>query len=162
MKISIIYFSKTGKTELIAQMIAKSIESVSDTEVKLFQIDKIDNEFLNESCAVIFGTPTYYSNICWQLKKWFDESWAHDLGGKIGAAFVTADYQQGGADIAALTLIQHMMVKGMLAYSGGSSLGQPYTHLGVVAVNGNDTYNAELCSAFGKRIAEQAKSIFCR
>ena len=51
--------------------------------------------------------------------------------------FATADYPQGGADTAILTIINHLMVKGMLVYSGGSALGQPFIHLGAVALKEN-------------------------
>ena len=61
MKISIIYFSNTGHTEDAAKMIAAGIETLENTEVRLFNLpdeDNWDNEFIRESKAVIFGTPT--------------------------------------------------------------------------------------------------------
>ena len=107
-----------------------------------------------ESKAVIFGTPVYYANTCWQIKKWFDESWGCNLGGKIGGAFSTADFPQGGADTAILTIINHLMVKGMLVYSGGSALGLPYIHLGPVAFRDNFEESKALFHLFGERIAD--------
>ncbi len=161
MKISIIYFSSTGKTKEMADVIADGMRSVQDTEVKAFPVDGIDYNFIAESSAVVFGTPTYYANTCWQLKKWFDESWQYNLNleGKLGAVFVTADYAQGGADVAAQTIISHMLVKGMLAYSGGSALGQPYIHLGAIALKENFEKSKEMFRIFGKRIAEKSKII---
>ena len=84
MKISILYFSKTGKTREMAEMVAAGARTVPGTDIRLFELDKIDPDYLNESCAVIFGTPTYYANTCWQIKKWltsltpfaWKESWA--------------------------------------------------------------------------------------
>lgn len=162
MKISILYFSKTGKTREMAEMVAAGARTVPGTDIRLFELDKIDPDYLNESCAVIFGTPTYYANTCWQIKKWFDESHAFRLEGKLGAAFATANYAQGGADVALTTLIQHMMVKGMLVYSGGSSLGQPFIHLGAVALKENFDASREMFRIFGKRVAEKAKELFDR
>jgi NAD(P)H dehydrogenase (quinone) len=69
LKISIIYFSKTGKTKKMADVVADGMRSVQDTEVKAFSLDEIDYDFVAKSSAVVFGTPTYYANICWQLKK---------------------------------------------------------------------------------------------
>lgn len=158
--VSIIYFSKNGNTKALADIVANGAKSVNDTEVRVFSIDDIDYDYVSNSNTVIFGTPTYYANTCWQMKKWFDTSSSCKLEGKIGGVFVTADYMQGGGDVAALTIIQHMMVKGMLVYSGGTALGKPYLHLGPVAIKGNDELNETMCEVYGQRIAQKAEEIF--
>ena len=158
--ISIIYYSKTGKTLDMAKEIEKGMKCIENIEVGIFEVDNIDYDFINESRAVIFGTPTYYANTCWQIKKWFDESWQFNLAGKIGGAFATANFQQGGADSAILTIINHLMVKGMLVYSGGSALGDPYIHLGPVALRDTFEESREMFRVFGKRIAEKCIELF--
>lgn len=160
MKISIIYFSKTGNTAKMAEVIKKGMETEKNIEVRLFPLDKVDKDFVNDSKAVVFGTPTYLANTTWQIKKWLDESGIFKLEGKIGSVFATAKYVQGGADIALLTIIDHLMVKGMLVYSGGSSLGQPYTHLGAVTLQENMEENKEQFFVFGKRIATKVNLLF--
>ncbi len=162
--ISIIYFSKNGNTKALADIVASGAKKVEGTEVRIFSLDDVDYDYLQKSDAVIFGSPTYYANTCWQLKKWFDELSSHkvNLEGKIGGVFVSAQYVQGGADIAALTIIQHMIVKGMLVYSGGCALGKPYIHIAPVAINGNDKINNNMCDVFGKRIAQKAKELFAK
>ena len=160
MKLSIIYYSKTGKTLDMAKEIEKGMKCIENIEVGIFEVDNIDYDFINESRAVIFGTPTYYANTCWQIKKWFDESWQFNLAGKIGGAFATANFQQGGADSAILTIINHLMVKGMLVYSGGSALGDPYIHLGPVALRDTFEESREMFRVFGKRIAEKCIELF--
>ena len=159
MKLSILYVSKTGRTEEMAKEIKKGMETVPGAEVGLFPITDIDEAFLQESAAVVFGTPTYYANPCWQMKKWFDTSRKYDLSGKLGAAFATADYLQGGADTAVLNLISHMMVKGMLVFSGGSAFGKPYIHLGAVAFKDHMDEAKPLFYTFGERIAKQAETL---
>lgn len=160
MKISILYFSKTGHTKEMAHIIANGIKKSSNIEVGIFDLDNIDDDFLLESKAVIFGTPTYLANTCWQFKKWFDESNKYNLEGKIGAVFSTAHYAQGGADTAILTIINHLMVKGMLVYSGGSALGKPYIHLGAVAIDENYEESKPMFEIFGERIASKTKALF--
>ncbi|WP_294378152.1 flavodoxin family protein [uncultured Clostridium sp.] len=160
MNLAIIYYSKTGKTLEMAKEIEKGMRSIDNIEVKLFPIDKVDQDYIKSSRAVIFGTPTYYANTCWQIKKWFDESWEYNLSGKIGGAFATANFQQGGADSAILTIINHLMVKGMLVYSGGSSLGDPYIHLGPVALRDTFEESREMFRVFGRRIAEKCVELF--
>lgn len=144
----------------MAEEIEKGMKSVKNIEVRLFDIDNIDYQYIEESKAVIFGTPTYYANTCWQIKKWFDESGSCNLEGKIGGVFATATFAQGGADTAILTIINHLMVKGMLVYSGGSALGDPYIHLGAVALRDNFEESKELFTIFGRRIAEKSVELF--
>lgn len=165
MKLSIVYYSKTGKTKEMAEVIAagmRTCEGSEKLEIRLFDLDNIDVAFLNESKAVVFGTPTYVASTCWQMKKWMDESASKGvtLGGKLGAVFATANYIQGGADTAVTTIINHLLVKGMLVYSGGASLGQPFIHLGAVAVNGHFEEAGKLFGIFGQRIAAKALELF--
>ena len=74
MKISILYSSRTGKTERVAKLIEEGVKRVQGIEVKAMNLDEIDKEFINDSDGIIFGTPTYYANISWEMKKWIDES----------------------------------------------------------------------------------------
>lgn len=53
----------------------------------------------------------------------------------MGVAFSTANYIQGGGEIALQTLNNFMIVKGMLVYTGGSALNKPHIHLEAVIVN---------------------------
>ncbi len=160
MKISVLYYSKTGRTRAMAEVVAEGARSVPGTEVRLFPVDAIDKEFLEASKAVFFGTPTYLASTCWQWKKWFDEPAPCSLGGKLGAAFATANFAQGGADIALQTLLTHMMVKGMLVYSGGGACGHPYIHLGAVALQENFEASKPLFRIFGERVAGKARELF--
>lgn len=160
MKVSILYYSQSGKTKKLGEIIKRGLEKVEDIEVKCMSIDCIDMKFLDESKGVIFGTPTYLANTTWQIKKWLDESHNINLGGKLGAVYGTANYIWGGADNALLTLINHLMVKGMLVYSGGSSLGRPFFHLGYVSVNGVNDDDLETPMIFGERIGKKVKELF--
>lgn len=159
-KVAIIYYSKTGKTKEMAEVVAKGANTIIGIEAKIFDVDSIDEGFLEESKAIIFGTPTYYASTCWQLKKWFDESHSYNLEGKLGAVFATANYAQGGADAAIMALVNHLMVKGMLVYSGGSALGQPYIHLGAVAIKENFEVSKDQFEIFGKRIAKKVVTLW--
>ncbi|ADL52901.1 flavodoxin family protein [Clostridium cellulovorans] len=159
-KVSIIYYSKMGNTKKMVDIIANGLRSVKDIEVGVFSVDSVDEDFLRESKTVIFGTPTYYGNTCWQIKKWFDESKNISLEGKLGATFATCDYVQGGASTAMLTIINHMMVKGMLVYSGGSALGQPFLHFGPVALKGRMEEVREEFFIYGRRIGNKTVELF--
>ena len=164
MKISIIYYSETGTTEQVARWIAEGTNSVSDTETRLFNLaenDTPDREFVESSNAVIFGTPTYVANMCWQMKKWFDTEWDVRLGGRLGAAFATENSPNGGgAEAAILSVIPHLLVRGMPAHSSGAERGRPFIHIGPAAVRDQIAEKEELCGLFGRRVALKADKLF--
>lgn len=160
MKIAIVYASKTGKTERVAKLIEEGALRVKGAETKLMKLENIDTDYVNGADAVIFGTPTYYANMSWELKKFIDESGAYKLEGKIGAAFATANSIAGGADIALLSIVNHLMVKGMLVYSGGVAFGKPKTHIGYVHINEISENEDENARIFGERIANKAAQLF--
>ncbi|MGL4571426.1 MAG: flavodoxin family protein [Clostridium sp.] len=160
MKVSILYHSESGHTKEVGEYIKEGLESVSGIVVKSMSIEDVDIDFLNESKAVIFGTPTYLANTTWNMKKWLDESHSVNLEGKIGAVYATANFIWGGAETAMLTLMNHLMVKGMLLYSGGAALGMPYIHLGYVSVNGINNEDRETPKIFGERIGKKVKQLF--
>lgn len=164
MRFAIIYYSKTGHTREMGEKIAEGMRKAGG-EVCLFHIEEpMDREYINSCDGVVFGTPTYLANTCWQMKKFFDEDSAGlNLAGKLGGIYATAHFAQGGADVAILTLIGHMMVKGMLVYSGGGAFGRPILHLGPVALDAVEGHYAACqpeFEIFGERFAGKAKELF--
>ena len=163
MKISIIYFSETGNTKKAAEFIKAGAESVENTEVRMFNLkdDNLDKEYIEESKAVIFGTPTYCANMCWQMKKFLDLDWTTKLSGKIGSVFATENSANGGgAELAIMSIINHILVKGMLVYSSGAEYGRPYIHIGPALVKDLIDEREDFCNLFGKRVAGKAHEIF--
>lgn len=165
MKITILYFSKTGNTEKAATYIKAGLLTVGDFEIRLMnlnQVESVDSQFINDSEAVIMGTPTYVASMCWQFKKWFDEDWSCQLGGKLGAAFATANAMHGGGDIALQSMICHMLVRGMVTYSSGAGCGRPYIHLGPIGIGVNNGVEErkDFFELFGKRVGEQTIRLF--
>ena len=51
MKLSILYYSKTGRTRDIALAIQRGAEKIEGMEAKAFPLDEIDEDFLKESRA---------------------------------------------------------------------------------------------------------------
>ena len=71
MKISIIYASQTGNTEAAAEYIMDGIlEKSPFMQVKMMDVteDEVDLDFLEQSEAVIFGSPVYFTGMSWELK----------------------------------------------------------------------------------------------
>ncbi len=164
MKISVVYFSASGRTEQMAEEIRKGIEAVEGAEAVLIPVDAFEENrdhyisLLNESSGVIFGTPDYYAAESWQLKQWLDTCPCR-MAGKLGGAFATANLPQGGPVMAIESILVQLLVKGMLIYSGGTSLGTPFIHLGPVCF-GPELTGKELFSIFGTRFAQKAMELF--
>ena len=154
MKLAIVYYSESGNTKQAAEYVAEGMKKAG-AEVGLFELDKIDEAFVAEAKAVVFGAPTFYADTCWQMKKFFDET-KLPLAGKIGATFGTAGYLQGGCEIALQNNVVRMLCKGMLVYSGGCARGEPLTHLGAIALGGHVEEQKEQFVTLGERVAAQA------
>ena len=87
MKILVLYYSRTGNTEKMANAIAEGAKSVSNVEVELSY--HIPAEDLKKFDAVIVGAPTYHHDMAMDTKKLFEEAAEKgiNLKGKVGAAF---------------------------------------------------------------------------
>jgi NAD(P)H dehydrogenase (quinone) len=59
-----------------------------------------------------------------------------------------------------MTVLQHALVRGMLAYSSGAGCGRPFIHLGPIAPRDNLEESEELFALFGERIAAKASELF--
>ena len=165
MKASIIIYSETGVTRAVAESIAQAMQSVPDTEVRIFNIaeeESWDGDYIRSSRAVLFGTPTYYANLCWQMKKWFDTRGAqYGFGGKLGSAFATENNPfGGGAELAIMTIYNHLLVYGMLVYSSGVNYGRPPVHIGPTIPKDRLDSREEICTRYGTRIARKMHELF--
>lgn len=163
MKISIVYVSQTGNTEAAAEYIQDGILAKHPfIQVKLMDIreDEVDTEFLEQSDAVIFGTPVYFTSMSWELKKWFDHSFRIDLKGKLGAVFVTAQSPIGGIDTAIMEMLRHMLVKGMFVFSGAGDKTENKFQLGAVGLAKDMEKSAKQFEIFGECVAQKATELF--
>jgi NAD(P)H dehydrogenase (quinone) len=133
---------------------------VEGTEVRCFDIREVDFDYISDSKGVIFGTPTYLADFSWQMKKFLDSGIKTELSGKLGAVFATENFVGGGADFALLTMIGHLLVKGMVVYSGGAGSGKPYTHFGAVCVKDGTEEQQERAVIFGERIGKKVIELF--
>lgn len=166
MKISVVYFTSTGRTAAMAEEIKKGVAAASaDIEVGLFHIDELTKEqtenvnFVNESAAVIVGTPDYYASEAHQIKVWLDNC-PCKLTDKLCGAYATANFVQGGGDVAIQSVLTQLLVKGTVIYSSGAAKGLPFIHLGPICLKGQEEAAAELFQTYGTRFAEKAMELF--
>lgn len=165
MKLSVIYYSVSGNTKRMAQVIAEGMNSVPGMEAKAFSIDEVDDAFVQESRCVVMGCPTYAAGIPAEFHLRMGEVGYPKLAGKLGGAFATAQYIHGGGELAVQNILTEMMVMGMVVYSGGMAKGRPVIHLGPVAIASAGNQEAlipfeSLFHLYGQRMAEEAKALF--
>ncbi|AJG99179.1 flavodoxin [Clostridium beijerinckii] len=158
MKLSIVYHSESGNTEKAAKIMANTIHQMDGIDVKAMNINNIDENFINESAAVIFGSPTYCGTCSWQMKKFLDTSRTINLNEKLGGVFITENFIGGGADFAEITLMGCLLVRGMMVYSGGVK--QVPTHFGAVLIKDGDEYQISKAKIFAQKFAKRSLELF--
>lgn len=161
MKMTVLYHSKTGNTKQMAEVIVEGIQTVEGVEAKAFPIEAIDEAWAKESKCIILGSPTYMASVCGAIKSWLDGPCRnYALAGKIGGAFATADYIHGGGELGIRLILDHMLVYGMLTYSGGGSYGKPVIHLGPVALKDHLEESKDTFRLYGQRMATKTLEVF--
>ncbi len=161
MKITVIYHSVSGNTKKQAELVEQGAQSVPEIEVKTMSIENPDNEWIEDSNAVIFGSPTYEGSCSWQMKKFLDTPKVN-FEGKLAGFFASQNWPGGGgADFAEMTMIAALLVHGMIVYSGGISVGTPYLHFGAVSEKSpeQELYR-QRCIKLGENIANKAIELF--
>ena len=162
MKVSIVYYSKSGNTERMAELIKEGAESVAGVEAKTMSVDDPDTGFLEDSKAVLFGSPTYQGTTSWNMKKFFDTA-PVKLNGKLAGFFASQNWPGGGGgSFNEMIMIAAALVHGMLIYSGGTTNRDPLLHFGAVSEKspeGNELY-MKRCRTLGQTIAAKAKELF--
>jgi multimeric flavodoxin WrbA len=69
----IIYYSNTGKTEKMASHIAKGAEN-EGINALLKKVEDCTLNDLAKADGIAVGSPTQYSNMAWQIKRFLDET----------------------------------------------------------------------------------------
>ena len=161
MKVSIIYHSESGNTRQMAELVREGCLKVEGVEARCMSIDEVDAAYVAESAAVILGSPTYEGTCSWQMKRFLDTG-PKGVAGKLGGVFASQNWPGGGgASFAEMTIIAGMLVLGMVIYSGGIAVGQPYLHFGAVSRRApDDDFYRSRCLKLGENIATKATELF--
>jgi NAD(P)H dehydrogenase (quinone) len=116
-KILLLFDSRGGLTEHLAEAIAEGARSVDGAELSSRRIDEAQSRELLECDAVIIGSPNW-SGMTGKLKEWFDYSgdlWeSGELAGKPGAVFTAGWSRSGGIEATLLQLIHLLLSHGMI------------------------------------------------
>ncbi len=158
MQVLVMYYSRSGNTEKLAQEIAKGVQKIDDVKCILKSTSEItEDDFLN-SDGIIAGSPVYFGIMAAELKEVFDRyvGIRGEMEDKIGAAFATSADPSGGKETTILSIIQAMLIYGMIV------VGDPLDatgHYGVSCVGAPDRETASNAVKLGKRVASLVKKL---
>jgi NAD(P)H dehydrogenase (quinone) len=158
MQVLVMYFSKTGNTRKLAEEVVKGIEEVSEVKCVLKQVSEVTKDDFLGADAIIAGSPVYFGAMAAEMKEVFDKfvGIRKQMGDKIGAAFATSGDQSGGKETTIFSIIQAMLIYGMII------VGDPLDatgHYGVSCTGTPDKTTASNASKLGKRVALLVKKL---
>ena len=88
------------------------------------------------------------------MKKGVDNSFRIPLQGKLGAAFVTAQFPAGDTDTAIMEMVRYMLMKGMLVCSGMDSAKGHHFQIGAVDLAKKADTFSEAFEEYGACVAQ--------
>jgi len=158
MQVMILYFSKGGNTKKLAEAIAGGVGSEEGVEAILKGTDEVTQEDFLASDGIIAGSPVYFGVMCSQLKKVFDDfvGVRKKMEGKVGAVFTTSGDPTGGKETTMMSIIQALLIYGMII------VGDPMSasgHYGVACVGVPDEKAEENGFKLGQRVARVVKKL---
>ena len=158
MQILILYYSKGGNTQKLAERIGEGVESVSGVKALLKSTQEVKKEDFVDSAGIIAGSPVYFGAMAYDLKRVFDEFVVirKKMENKVGAAFATSGDPSGGKETTMISIIQCLLIYGMMV------VGDPMDatgHYGVACVGAPDEKMSENGRKLGRRVAELCKKL---
>lgn len=158
MQVLVMYYSRTGNTKKLAEHIAEGVQDVKDVKCVLKPVSEITKDDFLLSEGIIAGSPVYFGTMAAEIKAVFDKfvGIRQQMGDKVGAAFATSADQSGGKETTIISIIQAMLIYGMII------TGDPLDatgHYGVSCVGAPDEQTAINAKKLGKKVALLVKKL---
>ena len=152
------YYSASGNTKKLAEEVVKGASGIEGAECSLKKASEVGKADFLSADAIIAGSPVYFGTMAWELKKVFDECVGarSAMEGKVGAAFATSGDDSGGKETTMFSIIQAMMIYGMII------VGDPMEatgHYGTACTGAPDGEALENAKKLGERVAEVTKNL---
>jgi NAD(P)H dehydrogenase (quinone) len=179
-KVTILYHSGYGHTAKLASHVEKGVLMVADTKASLLTTDDFlkDNDCLNDSHGIIFGSPTYMGSVSAAFKAFMEATSklfpSRVLQNKIAAGFTNSHSMSGDKLNSLIQMAVFASQHGMI-WVGQNELDSAPTgevgsdnhvnrigsYLGLMAQSNNESAKVtppmgdlKTAEIFGKRIAE--------
>ena len=157
-QILVMYHSRTGHTKTLAKEIAKGVSEVSGITCLVKSVSDVSKDDFVNSSGIIAGSPVYFGSMAAEMKAVFDNfvSIRKTMAGKLGAAFATSADQSGGKETTMLSIIQAMLIYGMII------VGDPLDatgHYGISCTGSPDENTKSNARKLGRRVANLVKKL---
>ena len=144
----ILYYTRSGNTERMARAIAEGAEA-GGVQASVKRVEECELEDLVQADGLALGSPTYFSNVAWQVKKLIDESIelysGKELKGKVGGIFTSSGTERDARDCL-------KMLEIAMGFHHGMSLVQP----GLICLSGQAKSETRAESQeYGRRLAAE-------
>jgi NAD(P)H dehydrogenase (quinone) len=158
MYVLILYYSKSGNTRKFADLIAEGVKSVSGVDAVMKSTQEVTKDDFVNAAGIIAGSPVYFGVMAADLKRVFDEfvGVRKQIENKVGAAFATSGFWAGGNETTVISIIQCLLIYGMII------VGDPMSatgHYGATSVAAPDDKAADTARKLGARVAELCKKL---
>ncbi|MFO7977607.1 MAG: flavodoxin family protein [Bacteroidales bacterium] len=125
--ILISYHSKTGNTQAMAEAVYQGASQVEGVTVVMKTVEETTLLDLLDASAIIVGSPVYNAGVAPEVAE-FIAQWPFEeqpLKNKVGAAFVTAGGISAGEELTQMSILQSMLIFGMIV-TGGDEWTSPF------------------------------------
>ncbi len=158
MHVLVLYYSKSGNTRKFADLVAEGVKSVSGVDAVMKSTQEVTKDDFVNAAGIIAGSPVYFGVMAADLKRVFDEfvGVRKQMENKVGAAFATSGFWAGGNETTIISIIQCMLIYGMII------VGDPMSatgHYGAVSVAAPDEKAADTARKLGARVGELCKKL---
>ncbi len=156
-RILVCYYSKSGTTERMAEVIFEGIKkSDSNVNAELMKVSGVDVEEIKNYDGLILGSPTYYGLPAAEVKQFLDESIIHHgkLEWMVGGAFTSSANPAGGNETTLIALIESLLIHGMVVK--GMPKGD---HYGPVVVGDPNEKEIKQCKFYGEWMADLTERV---
>jgi NAD(P)H dehydrogenase (quinone) len=158
--ILVLYFSRTGATQAMAELIAHGVESVEGMHARIRTVPPVSpaneasenpvpssgpayvtKEDLKECAGIALGSPTRFGNMAAPMKYFWDttasEWFSGTLAGKPACVFTSTASMHGGQETTLLSMMFPLIHQGMII------VGIPYTESALIETQtGGTPYGA--------------------
>ncbi|MFC1526411.1 flavodoxin family protein [Candidatus Latescibacterota bacterium] len=158
MQVLVMYHTRSGNTEKLAQAIAEGVRQVEGVKCVVKPVADVTQEEYAACDGLIAGSPVYFGSMAAEMKEAFDSfvSVRRQMENKVGAAFATAGDPSGGKETTIISILQAMLIYGMVI------VGDPMDatgHYGVSCVDAPDERTRGNAAKLGRRVAELVKRL---
>jgi NAD(P)H dehydrogenase (quinone) len=153
MNVLIMYYSKGGNTRKLAEAIAEGVGQADGVAAVLRHTRDVSKDDFVSAVGLIVGSPVYFGTMAAQLKQVLVR---RKMENKVGAAFSTSGDASGGKETTMMSIIQALLIYGMII------VGDPMSatgHYGTACAGAPDAAVQDNGRKLGRRVAELVKQI---